>query len=101
VASRDIQEREEVVDCYLPGEGRQMERDQRRAWLHHFYRFLCECPACLMEGLEKDQEATDTQTDKKEMQETEEASTETTAEKPTDMKTKDASETPTEAMEAA
>jgi len=49
VASRDIQEGEEVTDCYLPRDLEGLDRAKRRAWLHHYYRFLCECPVCIVE----------------------------------------------------
>jgi len=52
VASRDIMEREEIAESYLPGGGDQLDRDQRRAYLHHFYKFLCECPVCASEESE-------------------------------------------------
>lgn len=51
VASRDIQEGEEVTDCYLPPNVRDMAVEKRRAWLNHFYRFYCECPACVAESV--------------------------------------------------
>jgi len=53
VASRDILEGEEITDCYLPENVRNMEVDKRRAWLHHFYRFYCECAACVPESAPK------------------------------------------------
>jgi len=53
VASRDIMEREEIAESYLPGGGSDLDRDQRRAYLHHFYKFLCECPVCALEEAEK------------------------------------------------
>jgi len=52
VASRDIMEREEIAESYLPGGGSDLDRDQRRAYLHHFYKFLCECPVCALEEAE-------------------------------------------------
>merc|ERR1719184_448888 len=57
VASRDIMEREEIAESYLPGGGDELDRDQRRAYLHHFYKFLCECPVCAAEEAEMEEVA--------------------------------------------
>merc|ERR1712181_173397 len=52
-----IMEREEIAESYLPGGGHELDRDQRRAYLHHFYKFLCECPVCAAEESEIEEAA--------------------------------------------